>query len=173
MRNCKPAAKPAVKPPFRVTRRLFAWAVLHEAGLPRNPAQMRCLVAVMVGENSQAHWNPMDTTRNEAGVTPYNSFGPGGSLHVWDYPTAEAGVAATAATMLQANMAAWVDTLRKPDVTAEQCAEAFERVEWAFRGDTVPLQIVQAWADGRRSYVRDRAAQVPGPGGWTFPKVIR
>lgn len=169
--RCKPPRRP--RAPFRVTRRLYAWAVLGEAYLPRHPAQVQCLVAVMVGEGSLAHWNPMDTTLHQPGVVPYNSFGPAGAYHVWDYPDAESGVHATATTMLQGNMRPWVDALRKPDATPGECAAAFAQVEWAYKGDRVPADVIADWGSGRRSYLRDRAVTVDGPGSWPFQKRIR
>lgn len=152
----------------RPGRRAFAEAVLLEAGLPHLPGQVRCLVAVMVGEGSQAHWNPMDTTRREAGAVPYNTFGAAGEFHVWDYPDARTGVEATVATLLQDNMRPWTDVLRYPRASASECCKAFEQVEWAYKGDRVPLEVVADWIAGRRSYVRDYSVPVAGPGAWPY-----
>jgi hypothetical protein len=50
-------------------------------------------------EDSSAHWNPTDTTQPEDGATAYNSFGPGGRYHVWNYKNAADGIAAFRSTL--------------------------------------------------------------------------
>lgn len=150
-------------------RRLaFARAVLFDGHFQRGPAYEMCLVAVMAAENSEARWNPMDTTLAEPGATPYNSFGPGGLSHVWNYPNAETGVKATVATLLGADMREWATALRLPGATPESLCEAFSRVPWAFVGDQLPAEIVADYRARRRSYRADRRVVVPGFGPWPY-----
>src|SRR5580692_7392155 len=53
------------------------------------PANFSTLVTAWVTqatlEDSEAEWNPSDTTQPEDGATPFNTFGPGGRYHVWNY----------------------------------------------------------------------------------------
>lgn len=58
-------------------------------------------VTVFVAEGSNAEDNPADSTEAEPGATPYNTFD--GSLHVWNYPSVDEGVAAVKAILEQPN----------------------------------------------------------------------
>lgn len=161
-------APPRLHLPVKCRRLLYARAVLKHAGLPvRNP-QVRCLVAVMTGEGSTAHWNPMDTTLHQPGAVAYNSFGPDGEYHVWDYPSAQAGITATVATLKGADMAGWYRALQDRHLDATQLCQAFAETPWAYRGDRLPAEITAAWADGHRSYKADWDVIVQGPGRWPY-----
>lgn len=150
------------------TRLLFARAVIQEMKWDRTPAREMVLVAVMTAEDSRALWNPMDTTMPAVGATPYNSFGPNGEYHVWNYATAMSGVEATCATLRQSNMAPWVDVIAEARQSAETMALAFERCPWGGIGDSLPLRIVQEWTSKSRSYVNDARYAVAGNGQWTY-----
>jgi len=152
------------------TRLLFARAIIHAMGMDRTTAREMVLVAVMTGENSRAHWNPADTTMPSRGATPYNSFGPHGEYHVWNYASDRAGVEATVATLRQGNMAPWVDVLAKPRQSALVMARAFAEVPWAGVGDLVPYRIVEAWETKQRRYASDANAWVDGNGPWTYKR---
>lgn len=150
------------------TRLLYARAVLQKAQLPRTTAHEQCLVAVMTGESSMAGWNPLDTTLPRLGATPYNSFGLHGEYHVWNYPSAVIGIDATVSTLLQSNMAPWVDILRQPRSTAVECLVGFARCPWGGVGDTLPLRIAQEWSAKDRSYSSDAHSWVSGKGIWPY-----
>ena len=154
--------------PVPCTRTRYAKATLKVGGWPVREPQIACLIAVMVGEGSDAAWNPLDTTLKRPGATPYNSFGTNNALHVWDYVSAASGVSATVETMRQPNMASWVDLFTRKRVTSEQLAAAFATVAWAYVGDKLPEEIVAAWATGSRSYRDDARAAVKGPGDWPY-----
>ena len=152
------------------TRLLFARAIIQAMKMDRTTAREMVLVAVMTGENSRAHWNPMDTTMPSNGATPYNSFGPHGEYHVWNYASDRAGVEATVATLRQSNMAAWVDVLERPRQSALVMARAFSEVPWAGVGDLVPYRIIEAWETKQRRYASDADAWVEGNGPWTYKR---
>jgi len=103
----------------------------------RREAAKRVFRAWERAEGSEAEWNPFDTTwSHEQGATAYNSFGPGGSLHVENYPTRAEGVHATAQTLLngaaQYGYAAIVHALRDGD--AEAAAKAIDASSWGSHG---------------------------------------
>jgi len=150
------------------TRLFYARAVLAKAAVQRGAEQEQCLVAIMTGEDSTAQWNPLDTTREEPGDSAYNSFGPNGQYHVWNYEKASTGLEATVATLLQPNMSRFYEALRLPHRTAVELCRAFSQTPWGGFGDVLPLEIVQDWNAGHRDYVTDRAAIVHGTGGWPY-----
>lgn len=150
------------------TRLFYARAILAYGRFQRGPEYEQALVAVMTAEDSTAHWNPCDTTLFLPGATPYNSFGPGGDEHVWNYPTALDGVHATVATMAQVNMRPWYDALKVSGKSALVICRAFAETPWGGEGDTLPFTIVTDWNDHERDYVADRSAIVSGPGPWPF-----
>ena len=149
-------------------RLFFARAVLVAAKMERGPQYEQVLVAVMTGEDSTAWWNPMDTTLAIGDHTPYNSFGPGGEWHVWNYADASLGVYATVATLEQENMAPFTSLMRKPGHTALDLARAFSRTPWGGLGDLLPYEIVRDYDTQQRSYVADRRNHVSGPGPWPY-----
>ena len=137
-------------------------------GWDRTVNREMTLVAVMTGEDAHAHWNPMDTTMPSVGATPYNSFGPNGEYHVWNYATAIAGIEATVATLRQDNMRPWVSVIERPRLPAEEMTRAFAQCPWGGIGDVLPLEIVQAWEVKNRNYERDAMAWVDGNGIWPY-----
>lgn len=122
----------------------------------------------MTGEDSAAWWNPMDTTLKVGGATPYNSFGPDGAYHVWNYDSAVSGIDATVATLKQSNMAAFSDAMKQAHSTALSLARAFAHTPWGGIGDYLPLEIVQNWENGTRNHVIDRQQIVHGEGPWPY-----
>lgn len=150
------------------TRLFYARALLYELGIPDGAEREAALIAVMTGEDSAAMWNPMDTTVKVEPCSPYNSFGPGESYHVWNYGGALQGVKATAQTIRQANMAAFDNALRKPGLSDLEICRAFSLTPWGGIGDVLPLEICQEWQKGKRSQVADRQALVHGSGAWPY-----
>lgn len=150
------------------TRLFYARALLKAGGMQTGPEYEFALISVMTGEDSTAGWNPMDTTLPRPDAKPYNTFGPGGAYHVWDYPTAEEGVGATISTLRQANMAPFYDLMCRASQTAEQLTRAFAKTPWGGLGDVLPLEIVQAWRSGMRDHVTDRQQLVHGSGPWPY-----
>jgi hypothetical protein len=104
------AAAPAAVP-GRVAARVpgpgeaaFFSAVLADLGAPRTRRDLGSLAAWAVHEfpawPPAADWNPLASTHQVPGATAFNTFSGGGRvLHVWNYPSATAGAAATAATL--------------------------------------------------------------------------
>lgn len=150
------------------TRLFYARAILAELKVQRGAEQEQALVAVMTGEDSTAQWNPMDTTLQVEPCTAYNSFGPNGDFHVWNYDKASEGVGATCKTLLQSNMSRFYEALRLPGMSAVQLCRAFSLTPWGGVGDVLPLEIVQEWNNGVRNYTHDRALTVHGTGGWPY-----
>lgn len=150
------------------TRLFYARAVLEYGGFQRGAEYEQALVAIMTGENAMAHWNPMDTTLNYPGATPYNSFGPGGIYHVYNYAASLDGVHCTVATLAGEPIRPFYTALKKANLTAVQLCQAFAETAWAYKGDVTPENIVKAWNDDKRNYIADRNAVVPGPGKWYF-----
>lgn len=83
----------------------FIRAILADLGAPATRADRGSLAAWFPHEFPSwppaADYNPMASTRPEPGVTAYNTFttSNGATLHVWNYPSASAGAAATARTL--------------------------------------------------------------------------
>lgn len=151
------------------TRLFYARALLVAGGCWVEPEREQVLVAVMTGEDSTAWWNPLDTTLDAPGATPYNSFGPNGSYHVWNYPNAKEGVSATLRTFEQQNMSRfWTPMRSRTSYSAIQLARFFSLTPWGGVGDVLPLEIVQDYNEKRRSYQVDRSHIVTGPGSWPY-----
>jgi len=81
------------------TRIEFAQAVAEAGQWTYGLGIAQALTAMAVGEGSSARFNPIDTTLQLPGATPYNSFGPAGRWHVWNYPDLATGVDATTKTL--------------------------------------------------------------------------
>lgn len=81
------------------SRHVFAADLLDELGAPGSLANALALVAQIQAEGGGAKFNPLNTTLPAVGATDYNK------VHVKNYMTYEQGVAATAATLRQTNMA--------------------------------------------------------------------
>jgi hypothetical protein len=150
------------------TRLFYARAVLNYGSFERGAEYEQALVAIMTAEGALAHWNPMDTTLNYPGATPYNNFGPGGIYHVYNYASSLDGVHCTVATLGDEAMRPFYNALRKPGMSAAELCQVFATVPWAYKGDEVPENIVLAWNHGSRNYVNDRNGSVPGAGKWQF-----
>jgi len=152
------------------TRLLFARAVLVRGDFQRGSEYEKSLVAIMAGEGSLAHWNPMDTTLQRPGATPYNSFGANNAEHVWNYASAHDGVEATILTMMQPNMAPWVNLLKEPGHNAIQLCVGFSRCPWGGVGDTLPLRLARQWRTDWIGYLHERRGIVAGNGPWTYTR---
>lgn len=72
----------------------------------------RMLDAWAQAEGGTAAYNPLNTTEPWPGATDYNS------VHVKNYPSGDAGLRATAATLLNGRYRGIVDALRRGDQTA-------------------------------------------------------
>lgn len=154
-----------------VRRLAFARAILVRGGLQRGNAYEKVLVAIMEGEGSLAHWNPLDTTLSCPGATPYNSFGDHGSEHVWNYARAQDGVNSTVLTMMQPNMAPWFEAMKRPKQTAYNLALAFAKTPWVAIGDKTPTLLVAEWQTHPLAYVEARRGIVAGNGPWPYNRI--
>jgi len=80
----------------------WATAVLSAGHYPLTTSNEEFLEGWTRNENTKAAWNPLATTQDEPGATPFNTFyGSGGSgpYHVYNYPDETTGEQATAATL--------------------------------------------------------------------------
>lgn len=75
----------------------WAKSVLAATGYPATQANEAFIESWLPRENTAALNNPMATTLYEPGATAFNTL-PGGG-HVWNYPTYQTGVTATASTI--------------------------------------------------------------------------
>ena len=66
---------------------------------PASTSWQQALATVKLVEGAHAYFNPMDSILFEPGATAYNSFGPRGQWHVWNYANLASGVRATVATI--------------------------------------------------------------------------
>jgi hypothetical protein len=87
------------------TREQFFTEVLKAGGYPVTQGSLLALVTVAYGETGGSQGaalgaknNPIDTILFMAGATAYNSFGPNGRYHVWNYPNEITGINATLST---------------------------------------------------------------------------
>lgn len=88
------------------SRHVFAADLLDELGVPGSLANALAIIAQIQAEGGKALFNPLNTTLPAAGAKDYNS------VHVKNYMTYEQGVAATAATLRQANMSRLLAALK-------------------------------------------------------------
>lgn len=154
------------------TRLFYARAVITAVRLrqmaalktPGNwPEIEQGLVAVMTGEDATAWWNPLDTEMPAEGATNYNSVG------VKNYPSSVVGVDATVRTLELQYYVRLVNLICNPEgVSAVQFARTFSQTPWGGVGDVLPLEIVEDWNKGTRSYLEDRRHVVSGPGPWGY-----
>ena len=98
--------------PFLFKFRLLA--AIHAKG---NLENRRALAAQAKAEGGTASNNPLNTTEPWPGSTDYNSVG------VKNYPSGAAGIAATAATLVNGNYNGIVADLRSGKYTARQIVE--------------------------------------------------
>lgn len=89
-------------------------AAIHARGVKQN---RRLLEAWARAEGGHAAYNPLNTTEPWPGSTEYNPVG------VKNYPSGPAGVAATAATLVNGHYTGIVEDLRSGKLTAEEIVE--------------------------------------------------
>lgn len=95
-------------------RTKFYHALLDALDAPKNEKNLAALEAWGECEGSAARYNPLDTTQEEAGATPFNTFESNGvTLHVWNYPDEETGVRATVQTLENGHYPHILAALRK------------------------------------------------------------
>lgn len=76
--------------------------ILQQIGAPLSLQNLHVLNAWAQAEGGSAQNNPFNTTlETQHSLSPYNSFvgGDGGTYHVWNYATPQAGIAATVQTL--------------------------------------------------------------------------
>jgi hypothetical protein len=88
-----PAPSAAPGTPVTLTWPQWAALLLDRLSAPRCANNLIAVVAWADQENSNASWNPLDTTYDEPGATSYNSVG------VRNYVSLEQGLDATVATL--------------------------------------------------------------------------
>jgi cell wall-associated NlpC family hydrolase len=93
-----PSSSPAALPVQAGTDPMqrFATDLLSNLAMPVTPTNVAAIRAWASGEGSAARFNPLDTTQQEPGATPYNT---NGSDPVENYPDYRSGVTATVATL--------------------------------------------------------------------------
>lgn len=106
--------------------------LLRALTAPTNPANLRFLQAWQQAEGGTAAFNPLNTTQGYTGATPYNTLRGGG--HVWNYPSAAAGLAATKQTLLNGYYDAIVRMLRSGTATPQQLATGVSKSPWGTGG---------------------------------------
>jgi hypothetical protein len=75
-------------------------SLLAAIGAPVTSTNVQFLDAWQNAEGGQAENNPLNTTHQATGATAYNTFNANGvTYHVWNYPDASTGLAATAQTL--------------------------------------------------------------------------
>lgn len=164
------APKPATNP----TREEFFTKLLEieltvapDNGPHERPANFAELVTAWVTqatlEDSPADWNPSDTTQPEDGATPFNTFGPGGRYHVWNYVSAEQGISAWLSTIGLPEYAPLRRVLHDPTSDLRTVLAAIATSPWTGLSSDPTLY------DG---VTPDGTAVVPGPGGWPFTAVV-
>ena len=83
------------------TRSVYFTHFLAELLGDTSPAAslVQAWVTMATLENNHAAWNPSSMTQPESGAEAYNSFGPGGNTHVWNYASAEQALSAFLKTL--------------------------------------------------------------------------
>lgn len=150
------------------TRQHYANALLAQGKYVSDYHHMKALVAIMTDEGSTAQWNPLDTTLEVPGAWAYNSFGPNGEFHVWNYRQPQDGVGATLATLAQDNMRPFADALRAPQLDAIEICRVYAEVPWSFVGNLVPMRLCELWNQHPSELVAAEAALVYGAGIWPY-----
>lgn len=109
----------------------FAHALLTEGGFVDNDEHVLGIVAWAVAENSEARFNPLDTTQPEDGAEPFNTIPiQGGEIHVWNYPDAPTGIKATLATLGNGHYSEVLTELRTSPGSADALARAVGTTPW-------------------------------------------
>lgn len=108
-----------------MTRGQFAHRLFKRLGVPKTLHNRRALAAWIQSEGGNARNNPLNTTQDWDGATNFNSVG------VKDYPSEEAGVAATAKTFgwTGHNYEAILRDLRQ-NADAEETLDAVAASDW-------------------------------------------
>lgn len=106
------------------TRRDYAEAVLVAGGWPVRLEAELALVAVMLGEDSHAECNPLDTEEPASGSWRYNSAG------VRNYTSMAQGVGAVVATLTNGDYPGVIAALADPSAKAEAIVDAWAASPW-------------------------------------------
>lgn len=93
---------------------LWRFRLLHAIHAKGRWQNRRLLDAWARAEGGTARWNPLNSTQPWPGATDYNS------VHVRNYPSGAAGVAATAATLVNGRYDGIVADLRVGKNTAQE-----------------------------------------------------
>ena len=99
---------------FPLMWRFRLLAAIHAKGSLQN---RKLLAAWARAEGGSARYNPLNTTQPWPGATDYNS------VHVRNYPSGAAGIAATAATLTNGHYDRLVADMRAGGHTARQLVE--------------------------------------------------
>lgn len=142
---------------------LVELAIAPDNGPHEKPANFANLVEAWVTqatlEDSTADWNPSDTTEPEDGATAFNSFGPGGRYHVWNYVSAEQGISAWLKTIGLPEYAPLRRVMHDPTSTLKTILAAIATSPWTGLSSDPTLY------DG---VTPEGSVIVPGAGGWPF-----
>ena len=114
---------------------LCAWGIAENGG---------------ISQGNGAHWNPWDSTLYVPGAWPFNSFGPGGTEHVFNYPDEMKGIFAFLATLHQG----WV-----PSYAPIRAALAAGHAPWAVERAVG----ASVWGTGHFASVLAEVLANPGP----------
>ena len=111
---------------------------IHAKGVRAN---RQFLGAWAQAEGGTAAFNPLNSTEPWPGATPYNTIplDGGGVIHVWNYPSGAAGIAATAATLANGRYGGIVADLREGKRSALEIATRNSREldTWGTGGEHV------------------------------------
>lgn len=94
---------------------------------------MRALTAWQRAEGGSASFNPLNTTQPLQGASNYNGVG------VRNYPSAQAGLAATKQTLLNGHYNSIVGLLRSGKASADQIGTAVEQSPWGTGGGVLKV----------------------------------
>lgn len=135
------------------------WEVklLRAIGAPATPENLRFLSAWQRAEGGTASFNPLNTTQPFGGASNYNSVG------VKNYPSATAGLEATAKTLTNGYYGPIVSLLRRGRASAVDLAKAVASSPWGTGGGV--LRVLGS-SDAGSSKGRTPGSE-PGNGGST------
>lgn len=139
------------------------------AGWPQSLGLEQALSTMAVGEGSQAAFNPIDTILSEPGATPYNTFGPRGAWHVWNYPDLVTGITATVATFKgwPGVVAACLTSQGAAEIIAE-VDQVAEGTPTTFYAEFLPT-VLDTWPQEGLVLI---AGSVPGPPEEEYPSMV-
>lgn len=125
--------------------------------------------------------NPLDMTLSLPTATPFNTFGPSGQYHVYNYKTAAAGAAAFWRCVQNGLYPDILATLRNPQATATELAQCqslatwgtgtFEAIVAAARANPAPYYAPSV--TGSTAPTPSTAPALPGPLSWTQANLTR